>query len=156
MSQLDKELIWEMHLPVASMSVSSASMTNIYVKRRQELILVVDDDPCVKDVTRDILERYGHSVLTASSRGAALECCEQRGRELAIVLLDETVLEPDIAGVLRRITEMNPAIKVIITSIYSSGWNPSRVQESGAAGFLRKPYRMTDLLKMVEQVQQIQ
>lgn len=121
----------------------------------KKLVLVVDDDPGIQVLTRDILELYGHSVLTAASRGDALALCEHRGKEISVVLLD--VGEPETAAfdVFQRILEVNPAAKVIITSSDSHDGESLGMFGRGSAGFLKKKYRMIELLRMVEGVQKI-
>ncbi len=120
---------------------------------QQELVLIVDNDPGVKDLTRDFLELYGHSVITADNKVEALALCKQRGSQISVVLLDVVVSETAALDFFQQIQEINPAAKVIITSIYSHDWDSGDVFNRGAAGFLKKPYRMTDLLRMVERVQ---
>ena len=127
-----------------------------HFQEQREFTLVVEDDPGVKDLTRDILERYGQNVLTAGSGADALKFCRQRGDEIAVVFLDVVVLETAGVDVLQQMLHINPAVKVVITSIYDLGWDISRVLDRGAVGFLKKPYRMTDLLRVVNQVKKIQ
>lgn len=156
MGQVDKELIWEMQPVGAIYGEHHNGMQSTRLKSSQECILVIDEDAAVRDITRDILERYGQNVLTAGSRAEALELCRKRCAEIAVVLLDVLVLESDGADLLHQMLRMNPAVKIIITSIYNNGGDFSRVLERGAAGFLKKPYRIVDLLRLVEQVNKIQ
>ena len=155
MGYIDKDLIWETQKVGVLTGGFQTRMTNTYLKRRQELILVVDNDPCVKDTTRDILERYGHNVLSAGGRGETLAHFQERGKEIAVVLLDTLVLD---AGddFLQQMLAINPAVKVVVTSIYTHGWDLPNVAGMGAAAFLKKPYRMADLLRTIEHVQKIQ
>jgi DNA-binding NtrC family response regulator len=131
-------------------------METINHMTNKKLILVVDHDPGIQALTRDILELYGHSVLTVVSHGDALALCEQRGKEISVVLLD--VVEPETAAfdVFQRIMEVNPAARVIITSGDSYDGDACGMFGRGSAGFLKKPYRMTELLRMVEGYQKIQ
>ncbi len=122
----------------------------------KKLVLVVDDDPGIQNLTRDILELYGHSVLTAGSHDDALALCGQRGKEISVVLLD--VAESDAAAfdVFQRIREVNPAARVIITSSDSHDGDARGMFGQGSAGFLKKPYRMTELIRMIEGFKKIQ
>lgn len=119
----------------------------------EKLVLVIDEDPGVQNLARDILELYGHSVLTAGSRGEALTLCELRGKEISVVLLDVTESETAAIDILQRIREINPAARIIITSIYRYDGDCGSVFNRGASGFLKKPYRMTELLQMIDGVQ---
>jgi DNA-binding NtrC family response regulator len=122
----------------------------------KKLILVVDDDSGIQGLTRDILELYGHSVMTAGSHDDALSLCEQRGKDISVVLLDVVESETGAFDVFQRILEVNPAVRVIITSGDSHDGDARGMFGRGSAGFLKKPYRMTELLRMVEGFQKIQ
>ena len=155
MGYADKPLIWE----TLGINATTGELRIARVKndmgRRRELILVVDNDPYVKDVTGEILVRYGHSVVTAGSRGEALTFCEQRGKELSLALFDVVVLGSDACSVIQRFLEINPAVRIIVTSIYSNGLGSSEILRWGAAAFLNKPYGISELLRAVEQVQKM-
>jgi DNA-binding NtrC family response regulator len=155
MGHVDKPLIWETLGINATTGDLRAAMVKNDMSRRRELILVVDNDPYVKDVTGEILERYGHRVVTAGSRGEALAFCEQRGKELSLVLLDVVAMGQDASGVIQRFLESNPAVKIIVTSVYSNGLGSSDLLRWGASAFLKKPYGISELLRAVEQVQRM-
>ena len=122
----------------------------------KKLILVVDDDPGIQNLTRDILELYGHSVLTSGSHGDALALCGHRGKEISVVLLDVAESEAAAFEVFQRILEVNPAARVIITSSNGHDSDARGMFGQGSAKFLRKPYRMTELVRMVEGFKKIQ
>jgi CheY-like chemotaxis protein len=117
--------------------------------------MVVDDDPEIQDLTRDILELYGYTVLTPGSREEALDLCAQLGEDISVVLLDVVESETAAFDVLRRIRVLNPAARVIITSSDSHDGDSRGMFGRGFAGFLKKPYRLTELLRMVEGFQKI-
>lgn len=121
----------------------------------KKLILVVDDDSGIQNLTRDILELYGHSVMTARSHDDALSLCERRGKDISVVLLNVVGSETGAFDVFQRILEVNPAARVIITSAGSHGGDVRGMFERGSAAFLKKPYRMTELLRMIEASQKI-
>jgi DNA-binding NtrC family response regulator len=121
----------------------------------KKLILVVDYDIGIQNLTRDILELYGHSVITARSHGDALSLCERRGKDISVVLLDVVGSEINAVDVFQRILELNPAARVIITSGDSHDGDARGMFGRGSAGFLKKPYRMTELLRMIEAFQKI-
>ena len=131
-------------------------MATINYMTNKKLVLVVDDDSGIQDLTKDILELYGHSVLTVGSHGDALTLCEQRGKEISVVLLDVVESETAAFDVFQRILEVNPVARVIITSADCHDGDAGGMFGRGAAGFLKKPYRMTELLRMVEGFQKIQ
>ncbi len=122
----------------------------------KKLVLVVDEDPGIQNLTRDILELYGHSVLAVGSRDEALSLCDQRGKEISVVLLDVVRSENAAFDVFRRITEINPDVNVIITGVGRYVGDDRGLFAQGSTAFLKKPYRMTELLRMVEGPRQTQ
>ena len=136
-------------------SAAYQSMATINYMTNKKLVLVVDEDPGIQDLTRDILELYGHSVLVVGSSGDAVALCEQRGKEISVVLLDVMESETAAFDIFQRILEINPAARVIITSGDLHDGDARGMFGRGSAGFLKKPYRMTELLRMVEGFQKI-
>lgn len=131
-------------------------MATVNYMMNKKLVLVVDDDPGIQDLTRDILELYGHSVLTARGHSDALTLCEQRGKEISVVLLDVAESETAAFDVFQLILAVNPAVRIIITSADSHDGDARGMFGRGSAGFLKKPYRMTELIRMVEGFPKIQ
>jgi DNA-binding NtrC family response regulator len=124
--------------------------------KNKKLVLVIDDDPGVQDLTRDILELYGHSVLTVGNREEALSIFNKRGKEISVVLLDVVKSETAAFDVFQRIQEINPAVNVIITSVGRHYGDTLDMFGHGSTSFLNKPFRMTELLRMVEGSQNTQ
>lgn len=121
---------------------------------KRQVVLVVDDDAGVKDVARDILELCGHKVLTAATRGDALILCDQWGPEINMVVLDTSLPQPvSSVRVIEKMREASPSAKLILTSIYSDEHNAGEVPGTPVSGFLKKPYRMTELVHMLEKLQ---
>jgi len=122
------------------------------LRQGSELILVVDDEPMIKTLAGDILRRFGYAVLTAEGGEEAIAVYSRQWKEISLVLLDMVMPKTDGREVFRRVREINPRAKVIVSSGYSHDRDADDLLEQGAAGFVQKPYRMADLLKMVEKV----
>ncbi len=116
-----------------------------------ETVLLVDDNPLIRDVGRLILESYGYRVLLAEDGARALEVYRQEAKRIDLVILDLTM--PQLSGrdVLQGLIQINPEVRVLFASGYSpdlgSGPGMERVQ-----GFIHKPYREQDLAKTVRAV----
>jgi DNA-binding NtrC family response regulator len=122
------------------------------LRRGAETVLVVDDEAMVKDLARDILKRYGYTVLTASGGEEALSVYQQRGNEIAVVVLDVVMPGMDGREVFARIRDINASAKVIVSSGYSNDQEAEEMIKRGAAAFVQKPYRMAELVKAVGEV----
>ncbi len=108
-------------------------------------ILVVDDEVAIRDLTTDILVERGYDVLLAASGDEALEILGRRGAEVDLVILD--IIMPGMTGLdtLRRIHEIDPRKRVLLSSGYSPEGTQAEARAEGAAGFVQKPYRVADL-----------
>lgn len=124
----------------------------VRLRRGSELLMVVDDDPMIIDLAREILRRHGYAVLTASGGDEAIGLYEQRSKDIAAVVLDMVMPGMDGRTVFRRLREINPAVKVIASSGYSHERDADDLLKQGAEGFVQKPYRVAELVKAVGDV----
>ncbi|HEX9020259.1 MAG TPA: PAS domain S-box protein [Nitrospirota bacterium] len=124
----------------------------IDLRRGSETILVVDDEPAITDLARQILRRYGYSVLTAGEGREAVELYQQRRGEIAAVLLDMVMPGMDGRDVFARLRAINPYVKVIASSGYGQDRDADDLLKQGAAGFVQKPYRIAELVRVVGDV----
>ncbi len=108
-------------------------------------ILVIDDEPSVRNIARAMLERLGFQVVLAEGGRAGVEIVRTQGRRLTAVLLDLTMpgeRGDDVFAAIRRVL---PSLPILV----SSGWHESeaipRLGASSRCGFLQKPYATRDL-----------
>ncbi|MEO1084141.1 MAG: response regulator, partial [Acidobacteriota bacterium] len=138
----------EAYFPALDHSVGdSTSRTPESVRRWRPTgtVLVVDDEAVVRDVVELILRNTGFEVLTASSGGEALEIYGAEGENIAGVIMDLTMPGLDGVATFERLQEMNPDVKVLLSSGYSGDTLVERYLEKGFAGFIAKPYRPASL-----------
>ncbi len=120
--------------------------------RNHATILVVDDEPPVAELTRDILLRFGYKVLISTSGEEALAMFKERSADVGMVLLD--MVMPGMSGIetFHGLRAINQAVKVLLASGYSQDQDAEKLLAEGAAGFIQKPYRINDLIKAVNKV----
>ena len=106
--------------------------------RPRSRVLIVDDEQVVRRALQRILERDGHQVTLAERGQEAIELYAARWRDLDVVVLDVTM--PDIDGreVLRRMREVNPDVRAILSSGYTVESDPSL--SVAGTWVLEKPY----------------
>jgi two-component system cell cycle sensor histidine kinase/response regulator CckA len=111
-----------------------------------ETLLVVDDEAAVRELAVQILQRHGYQVLTADRGEAALEIFQSRPGGIDLVILDLGM--PGMGGFncLRGLLKIDPSVRILIASGYSVDASVQECLESGAVGFIGKPYRLKDLL----------
>lgn len=118
----------------------------------QETILIVDDEENVRHVLQRILVRGGYTVLLASGGTQALDIYRQSRDEVALVILD--IIMPRMSGqeTFLRLMEIDPEVKVMLSSGYSENGQVNHILTDGAQGFLQKPYDMAMVLRKVREV----
>jgi PAS domain S-box-containing protein len=115
---------------------------------RGELILLVDDEKVLRDLAKDILESHGYRVATAASGEEALDYLRD-SRDVALVILD--VVMPGLGGseTYRRLRGFDPSTPVLFSSGLTTGESVHALLEEGGAGFIPKPYGISDLTRAV-------
>ena len=115
-------------------------------------ILLVDDEDMIWDVLSDMLQELGYRVILAGDGQEAVQIYAGNPGQIDLVILD--MLMPNMGGreTFFILKELDPAVKVLASSGYVSQEEIQDVMDSGAAGFLRKPYRLADLAKKIEDI----
>lgn len=121
------------------------------VQEQTGTILVVDDEKSIVDIACDILGQYGYTTITAENGEGAIEIYEKERNRIALVLLD--IGMPGMGGYrcFQELLRIDPAIKVIITTGYSASDKVEEMLETGAVGFIGKPYRLVDMVEKVKE-----
>ncbi len=116
-------------------------------------VLVVDDEPRVLDFLEKGLTRLGYKVLCAETGKLACEIYSRRSQDVICVLLD--MIMPDISGIetYGLLRDINPGVKVILSSGYSSERVKRQVEEACGADFLGKPYTLETLSQAIQKAQ---
>jgi PAS domain S-box-containing protein len=117
-----------------------------------ETVLFVDDDEEIISVGRKILASLGYTVLVANSGQAALDMFSGQQGGIDLVILDYVM--PGMGGreVFDAMIQIQPDVKVLLSSGYSSTDQVAALIEKGCKGFIQKPY---DTVKMSRTIRTI-
>jgi two-component system, cell cycle sensor histidine kinase and response regulator CckA len=117
-----------------------------YDDRKRVTILVIDDEQTVRRALERLLVRMGYAVLLADSGNSALLAYAEKHDLIDYVLLDHMM--PDMNGTetFHRLRELDPSVKVILSSGYSRDDQIEELLRCGAVGFVQKPFEMQALL----------
>lgn len=118
----------------------------------QGAVLIVDDEEYLRLLCSRMLKRLGYSVLLAADGHQALAVYDEHRDSIAGVILDLVMPVMDGVEVLEKLRRLDPDAKVIMTSGYHEKELAARLAGRGIAGFLQKPYVMSDLGKVLGQV----
>jgi CheY-like chemotaxis protein len=116
------------------------------------VILLVEDDQAVRELTRRLLTSEGYTVLAAGSAQEALSICEQSGARLSLMLSD--VVMPRVGGVelAERIHKLLPDLPVLFMSGYAENAIGFFDEAGGEAHFIGKPFGAVALARKVREV----
>jgi PAS domain S-box-containing protein len=146
------------YLPVSDVPVTDSSPLEADEARPGRLarILVMDDDPVVLEVVAMLLRSLGHDVDMAEDGAAAVDVYQHALSSAAphdIVLLDLTV-RGGVGGVeaAELLRELNPSVKVVLTSGYSDEIAAVEPGRHGVCAFLKKPFDLETLRTTVDDI----
>jgi PAS domain S-box-containing protein len=116
-----------------------------------ETILVVDDEPMVRNLSHAVLQQFGYRVLLAEDGLEALDIYRREKGHIDLVVLDLTM--PRLSGrdTLHRLLQIDPEVHVLFASGYSSEL-VTEGEKEGVFGFINKPYRPQELAGAVRTI----
>jgi PAS domain S-box-containing protein len=117
-----------------------------------ELILVVDDEGQIREMTKKTLEIHGYRVITANDGKEAIELYTQNREEIKLVLMDLMMPVMDGSMSIRELRKANPEVKIIAVSGLTQKDKTGKVDEILVQAFLTKPYTAEKLLNTIHEV----
>ena len=145
-------------LPASFALVATPRINEPQEEDERRKILVMDDDAMVRDILGAMLERLGHQAEFAQDGAQAIEKYihgQQSGAPFDVVIMD--LIVPDGMGgreAMERLQSIDPHVKVIVSSGYSSNSVMADFESYGFSGVMAKPYRFSDLRKKLREVSQ--
>ena len=109
------------------------------IKGKGELILVVDDIEVQREIASEMLQKLGYSVVSVSSGEEAVDYMKNHSANLLVL---DMIMDPGIDGLdtYKKILEIHPNQKAIITSGYSESERVKEAEKLGATSYIKKPY----------------
>ncbi len=154
-SELNRGTTFHIYLPRAGEAVEAKAATAVSgpVSGGHEKILVVDDEAAVRTLILMVLRRYGYQLLSAGDGEEAVNMFTEKKNEIDLVFLDMTM--PKLSGrdTFKKLREIKPGLKVVISSGYPIDLEVF-AEEMGmpAQGFVQKPYEAAELARTVREV----
>ena len=148
-SEIGKGTQFKVYLPVAHPvdTKSIAGEPHELLAGHGEVILVVDDEDSVREITKTSLETYGYRVLVASDGIEAVALYTQHKEDISVVLIDMMMPSMDGPTTIRVLQKINPQVKIIGVSGLVSNHKMIELVGNNVKTFLPKPYTSTELLK---------
>ncbi len=152
-SKIAEGTTFHVYLPASTENLASTGRASAFSKRPAAgTILLVDDDESIRETGQELLEARGFQVFTAHDGNHALEVYRKKGAEIDLVVLD--MIMPRMGGseTFDRLREINPAIKVLLSTGYSIEGQAADIVGRGCVGYIQKPFNMADLTKKIMEI----
>jgi DNA-binding response OmpR family regulator len=142
----------DIYLPTLYDPVEKKETPEIKSPDAPKTVLLIEDDPMILDISRQLLERLGNRVIQAPTGAEAVRLAETFEGDIHLALLD--IILPDMNGkdVYPRITALRPGMKVVVCSGYSLDGTAQDILNAGAQGFLQKPFSLQELSAKVKNI----
>lgn len=147
--RLSFKITGDMEMENDNINMARAEKTDM---RSAKKILVVDDENMNRIVLPDLLEAMGYDSLVAADGYEALEIYEREKENIDLIILDFMMPELNGKETFFKLQEINSDVRVIVASGFSDNEDIDQMKEHGLAGVLRKPYRSTDLEKVLKEL----
>jgi PAS domain S-box-containing protein len=151
-SKKGKGTTFEIYLPASRKVPVKEKNAHKEVSRGTEKILFVDDEEMIIEVGRAIIENLGYQVLIARSGQEAIEIYTKNREKIDMVILD--IIMPVMAGdsIYDKLKEINPDIKVLLSSGGGIDCKVSDLLNCGCDGFIQKPFNMGVLSNKIREI----
>jgi PAS domain S-box-containing protein len=124
----------------------------VFTARGSETILLVEDEPMVRDLAREVLEEYGYRVLTAANGKEGLSVCHDYPEKIDLIVTD--VVMPQMSG--RELAEKARTLRPDARVLYMSGFTDDAIVRHGVIAddlcFIQKPFSPDGLASKVRAV----
>ncbi|MFP3866711.1 MAG: PAS domain S-box protein [Desulfobacteraceae bacterium] len=155
-SEIGVGTCFEIYLPASQKKIDTSIQFHPLPLAGQGKILVMDDEPMIRDLVGKMLEKIGYQVDFARDGAEALKLyarAQAEGQPFTAVIMDLTI--PGGMGgkeAIKRLLELDPRAKAIVSSGYADGTALLNFREYGFQGIIPKPFRITELSRILHGV----
>lgn len=143
---------FRVYLPAVEGQVTQQAQDQELLLGHGELILIVDDEAVIQQISKTALADYNYRTLIASDGIEALALYAQHQKEISAVLMDMMMPAMDGLTAIRTLQKINPLVKIIATSGLASNRQLALAASIGVKAFLSKPYTVKELLNTINGV----
>ncbi len=151
-SEIGKGSSFHVFIPASSLQAKPVEPKGKAPAKESGVILLVDDEKMILEVSQLMLEKLGFSVLSAANGNDALEIYRREKDRVKLVILD--MIMPNLNGyeTYKLLKSINPDIKVLLSSGYSMDEQARKILEEGCSGFIQKPFNLKLLSKKINEI----
>jgi CheY-like chemotaxis protein len=151
-SEKDKGTTFKIYLPASEKEISEKKGLSEMVIKGTGTLLLVDDEDIVIGVGEPMLKTLGYEALVARSGREAIQIYKENQDRIDMVILDMIMSDMTGGETYDRLKEINPRIKVLLSSGYSVEGQATEILNRGCNGFIQKPFNMSELSKKIGEI----
>ena len=151
-SEVGRGATFKIYLPASSQKiVESVTEEPNRIINGSGTILLVDDEQLVLETGSKILEKFGYTVIEANGGNEAVAIYKEHKEKIDMVILD--MIMPGMGGgrVFDKIKEMNPEVRVLLSSGYSIDGQATEILRRGCDDFIQKPFSINKLSEKISE-----
>jgi len=151
-SQEGRGTVFYIYLPTSQEEVPQEEAAPTEAVAGSETILLVEDEEVVLEISEEILNVLGYHVLIARNGEEALAVYRSKQQPVDLVILD--MVMPGMGGgeTFDRLREIDPSLKVLLSSGYSLDGQAKEILQRGCNGFIQKPFDIKQLSQKIREV----
>ncbi|MGA9380616.1 MAG: PAS domain S-box protein [Phormidium sp.] len=149
-SELGKGTEFKVYLPALDAQENQQIEETQIPKGSGELILVVDDESAIRDITITSLETHGYKVISACDGQEAIPIYQQNRDKISLVLLDMMMPNMDGYSTINQLEKINPNLNIIAMSGLTANAVNAAAASKQVKGFLSKPFTAEELLVTIQ------
>jgi len=144
-SEIGKGAIFYVYLPAWEKTSPKGPSPSKETYPGEETILIVDDEDIILTVGEQMLQSMGYRAVAAQGGRAAVELYKEKKDMIDLVVLD--LIMPDLGGAetFEFLKQIDPNIKVLLSSGYGRDGHVEEILERGCDGFIQKPFDINEL-----------
>jgi len=143
---------FNIYLPATDKKVVEDIEPQSKIKKGTETILFIDDEQRVIDTGKEMLEILGYKVLLASSGIEAIETYRNKYKIIDLVILDMILPEMGGSVIFDRLRNINPNIKVLLSSGFTQDGMAEEILDKGCNGFIQKPFTLEQFSHKIRKI----
>jgi PAS domain S-box-containing protein len=151
-SEIGHGTTFRIYLPATSKPLQQEPANNGKVLKGSGTILLVDDEPAVAEVGKDMVEKLGYQVLLATGGEQAISIFRKYRKTIRLVILD--MIMPGMSGgeTYDRIKALDPDARVLLASGYGLNGQATEFMKRGCNGFIQKPFNLRILSQKIRTI----
>lgn len=140
---------FDQYLPASGKQALEEKDRTEVILKGEESILLVDDEELILETAGELLLGLGYRVFAAKSGKEAIRVYRENNAHIQLVILD--MVMPDLGGgaVYDKLKEINPEVKVLLSSGYGLRGQAQIILDRGCNGFIQKPFNLIQLSQKI-------